>query len=291
MTNIRGMALNYDFASRVVFVDNPTTGAVESYLYDGEGRRVKKISATASGIEEIIYHYELSGNILSEEVSNPNTGNRLREYLYVNGQLVSRIDNDNLTSSSCLFCISVTSGSGGTISVSWNIPPSGATTYEIWRIGPNGTLLKLSPNNGANGYQDTAVTSNSAYVYRIVAKDANGNIIYVSDPDLFTTITFVDDPLNPSNQRTTIKAQHIYDLRTAVNAVRNTAGLETFSWSDTDLLYPQRKSVRALHVQELRSELGEALSKIGIMPSWTNASLNGQQIMAGQFMQLRQAVK
>jgi hypothetical protein len=46
-------------------------------------------------------------------------------------------------------------------------------------------------------------------------------------------ITFTDDPLTTGV--TTVKAQHLQELRQAVNAVRGVAGLTAATWTDASL--------------------------------------------------------
>ena len=63
-------------------VDNGTTAA---YTYDSQGRRVIK---TAGGITTF-YLYDLNGQLISESDAQ---GRILTEYIYLNGQLLSKID-------------------------------------------------------------------------------------------------------------------------------------------------------------------------------------------------------
>lgn len=55
-----------------------------TYRYDGFGRRIAKVAA-AQGID-VLYHYDPSGNLLAETLPS---GVKIREYLYVGGQLVA----------------------------------------------------------------------------------------------------------------------------------------------------------------------------------------------------------
>jgi hypothetical protein len=61
---------------------------------------------------------------------------------------------------------------------------------------------------------------------------------------------------------TTVKAQHILELRQAVDALRAAAGLGPAPWIDPTLL-PFNTSIRAIHILELRSYLEDAAGRLG----------------------------
>jgi RHS repeat-associated protein len=63
---------------------------------------------------------------------------------------------------------------------------------------------------------------------------------------------------------TTVKAQHLQELRQAVNAVRGVAGLTAATWTDASLT---SVVIKAAHIQELRDRLNEALSALSISVS------------------------
>ncbi len=73
-------------------------------------------------------------------------------------------------------------------------------------------------------------------------------------------------------QGKTVKKQHVYDIRTAINAVRLVAGLATAIWGRTDLTNLQ---IEANDVQELRTRLGEALIVLEIsVAAYADSTLN-----------------
>ena len=93
-----------------------------------------------------------------------------------------------------------------------------------------------------------------------------------SDEALATTVMFTDDPLTAG--ATTLKAAHISELRTAVDAVRTSAGLGGATWTDTSL---SGVVAKAVHITELRSNLGAALSELGITaPTYTDSTLTAE---------------
>ena len=87
-----------------------------------------------------------------------------------------------------------------------------------------------------------------------------GGPTFVGRPDaaiqanLATTYPYSDDPIVA--RQTTIRRAHLFELRAAVNTVRQQAGLASFSWTD-----PQPARLRAVYVTELRTALSQALAR------------------------------
>jgi hypothetical protein len=82
-------------------------------------------------------------------------------------------------------------------------------------------------------------------------------------------MSFTDNPLTVG---ITVKAQHMNELRAAVNAVRVTAGLAQAGWTDASL---QGVSVKAVHITELRQNLNQALQAMGFaLPLYTDSTLS-----------------
>ena len=71
---------------------------------------------------------------------------------------------------------------------------------------------------------------------------------------------FTDDPLNAGMS---VKAAHVAELRACVDALRNNTGLAAYPWTDPAVV-PTVTSVRAVHVAQLRSALGEAYAAEGL---------------------------
>jgi hypothetical protein len=67
--------------------------------------------------------------------------------------------------------------------------------------------------------------------------------------DAATTVSFTDAVLSSAIQ---VKAVHITQLRTAVNAMRATANLPAISYTDPTIT-AQSTKVKAAHVTELRA--------------------------------------
>jgi hypothetical protein len=78
--------------------------------------------------------------------------------------------------------------------------------------------------------------------------------------DPATTIVFTDATLSTS---VVIKAAHITELRTAVNAMRAAAGLGAATFTD-GTLNTLSTPIKAVHITELRTALDAARSAIGL---------------------------
>jgi len=171
-----------------------------------------------------------------------------------------------------------------TVSLSWS--PVTGTTYEIAR-SLGGGIFAIVATSPTNSFEDTTVTAGTAYLYKVRAVNTSGQRSPFSSPDLATTVTFSDDPLVA--QSTIVKAAHIMELRTAINAVRALAGLSPTMFTDAVL---SGVVVQATHVYELRNALDPALSNLGLAAvSYTDLSLTNIPIKAAHLNELRAAVR
>lgn len=170
------------------------------------------------------------------------------------------------------------------ILITWNAV-TGATSYQLFRKGPGTGYVQIAAPT-ATSYTDSTVAANTAYLYRVRAVNAAGASVD-SAPDLATTVIFVDDPLAAG---TPIKAVHLAQLRTAVNAVRALAGFGPGTY--TDAATPGIV-VKAVHVTELRTQLDQAMSALGLTTGgWTDALTPRLTVIkAIHFQEIRNRVK
>jgi len=143
------------------------------------------------------------------------------------------------------------------VALTWS-PVLGADHYEISRRTSGGYIV-IDNTTTAASFTDSSASSGTAYLYRVRALDPANNPGAYSNADLATTVVFTDDPLTAGS--TIVLAQHMYELRQAVNAVRSTAGLGSATFTDDPLI---GIAVKAVHVQELRSNLDAARSTLGL---------------------------
>ena len=224
----------------------------------------------------------------------PSPGNPSKEYIYAGGRLIATEEPN--ASSMMAPVIDAASVSSSRIDVTW-ATISGADHYQVEKTtNVNTAYTVLSSNVVTTSFSDTGVIPVNAYLYRVRAVDALGNVSPYSNVDLATAITFTDDPLQANS--TLIKAQHIWELRQAVNAVRATApSLPPVTWTDnvTSAGALVGITVKAAHIEELRSKLDEALTALGLpMSPYTDPvppGLSGVAIKKIHIDQLRQRVK
>lgn len=110
-----------------------------------------------------------------------------------------------------------------------------------------------------------------------------------SKPNAFAYLptVFTDDTLVAG--ATTVKAQHITELRQAVDALRAVAGLGPAPWTNATLV---PGSVKAAHVAEVRTYLEDAAARLGYASaSYTDASLTGLVIKRIHIEELRQRIR
>jgi hypothetical protein len=175
--------------------------------------------------------------------------------------------------------------------ISWTAP-SGADSYQIYRSASLASyVLAGTVNSVASGtinFDDNAVSAGTAYLYKVVALNG-GTPSPDSNVDLVTTVLFTDDPLVA--QTTPVKAAHLTELRTAVNAVRTLAALSAAVWTDNA---PSGVNIKAVHVTELRTALAAARTPLGLSAlTYTNPTLTPQTsiVNAIDFTEVRNGVK
>lgn len=141
-----------------------------------------------------------------------------------------------------------TATSTSNVQVTWTASV-GSASYNVYR-SDNGITYGLAGNTTSTTFNDGGRSANTAYLYTVRA--VNGGESADSNKDLATTVVFTDDPLAGS-----VKALHVTQLRTAVDAVRTLAGLAGGSYTDPTLTTTVTP-VRAAHVTDLRSALDTA---------------------------------
>ena len=101
-------------------------------------------------------------------------------------------------------------------------------------------------------YGDASAVPATAALYAVRASAPN--VSDNSSPDLATTVIFTDPALVSGG--TIVKSVHFTEMRIAVNAVRQLAGLAAPSYSDPAIT--AGLTIKAAHVTELRSALKDA---------------------------------
>ena len=179
------------------------------------------------------------------------------------------------------------------MSITWNAP-SGATParYHVYRTTNNITYVQVNGETTTGiSYTDASVSGGAAYLYKVRSVDASGNESVDSNKGLATTVVFSDPTITVGS--TLIKARHITELRTAINAVRVLAGLSAFAFTDSTIT-ASFTTVNRIHVIELRAALDAARVTLGMAAlTYTDATIivRATRIRAAHITELRNGVK
>lgn len=163
-----------------------------------------------------------------------------------------------------------------TVQITWTAP--GGTTpieYHVYRStdGVNYSDINSVAHPLAL-YVDATAAANTAYLYKVRSTGAAGaSPSGDSNRDLATTVIFTDDPLVAGT--TTVKATHITQLRTAVNAVRTLASLGAGTYTDPTLTAGVT-TAKAVHINDLRTALNAARAALTL-----TALTYGETVTAG----------
>jgi hypothetical protein len=181
----------------------------------------------------------------------------------------------------------------GSVAVSWN-PVSGAvsgsTIYQVYRTSDNTNYFQICTATAPDTTCTDSFTSiGTAYLYKVRAGSSGA----FSSPDLAAAVIFDDDPLIVG--QTKVKAVHVTQLRTAVDAVRKLANggvANPYSYADPTITAGVTP-IRAVHVNDLRTAINAARSTLGIGTITFNPSLvpGVTAVTAAIFSDLRNAVR
>lgn len=214
-----------------------------------------------------------------------------KEHIYAGGRLIAT-EEPSATASptpSTTTPLKFSAGSGVDIYMKWLHPTTGGTVshYLIERKSSDG-VVQLTGTAAAT-FTDFAPPANKVYRYRVQAVFTSGVTSDYSNPDLGATVIFEDDPIISGT--TMIRAQHINQLRHAVNDAHVMAGLGSITWS---VAAPATGSeIKAEHVDDLWTRLRSARSTLGLplLSSMKTVSVKGEIVRASHITDLRDAVR
>lgn len=99
---------------------------------------------------------------------------------------------------------------------------------------------------------------------------------------------FTDTPLVAGSS--VIRAVHITELRTRIDAIRVAKGLSGYAWTDATIS-PGSSVIMAVHIIDMRTALAEAYAAAKLSPpSYTDPALGGIPIRVAHIAELRAAV-
>jgi len=154
----------------------------------------------------------------------------------------------------------------------------GASASFVYTNGSNDTTkITVTTPPHAVGAVDILLTPNS------------GSTLTKTNAFAYLPTVFTDDTIMVG--QTTVKAQHIIELRQAVDAMRAVAGLSGAPWNDPGLTVGD--PIRAVHITDLRTFLDDAATRLGFATSpYTDPGLTaGFVIKRIHIEELRQHIR
>jgi RHS repeat-associated protein len=285
----------YDAEGRMTETYSTANALLDRYTYDAEGRRVRRQTPT----EQVWQVYGIDGELLAEYAAGAAPTYPQKEYGYRNGELLITAEGSASalpTGPTNLEAAPTNTAGTPQVTLSWG-KVEGASTYRIERSALKGSPFVQAGTSTTTTFLDSGVSSQHAYLYRVCAANSAGTSCtsQYGNEALGTAYLFADDPIitladNPTGAPLTpIKAQHVTQLREAVNSVRALAGLSAAEWAES---VGSGVWVKAAHVQELRDRLREALLALSLpLPTYTDQTLsvgvNATWIQRAHFAQLR----
>jgi hypothetical protein len=186
-----------------------------------------------------------------------------------------------------------TATTANSVSITWAAPVSGTTPvrYNVYR-STNGSSYSFVTfvTHPVTAFADATVSSSTAYLYKVRSADGAGaNESADSNRDLATTVMFTDDALMVNT--TAVKATHVTQLRTAVNAVRALASLGAGSYTDPTITAGATQ-IKVEHVTDLRTALNAARSALSLTAiTYGETVTTSTTVKASHLTELRNGVK
>ena len=224
----------------------------------------------------------------------PPSNNPSKEYIYAGGKLIATEAPVTLVAPANVAALTVSDAAIAPtpkVTISWE-STAGADHYQVERTANlSVAYAPIDSNVMTTTFTDTSVSSVTAYLYRVRAVDAVGNLSPPSNIDLATAISFTDDTLVIHD--TIIRAAHINELRQAIDAVRATANRSTANWGGS--VVAGSTEIQATHIRDMRTNLDEARSALGLSQCFytetTLEALRASLIKKDHIDQLRTCVR
>jgi hypothetical protein len=256
------------------------------------------LTVSASGSGTLGYQwYSVSGTTAT--AINGETSSLLRVTPVTTSKYRVRVSNgcgSDVTSSTATITVKapptapgmvVAASNGAQNTITWSSSSStvGIARYEVRRH--NGPTYQVSMPASLSRTDSSGLVAGAAYLYEVRAVDLNGIASSWSAPDVTVTMLFTDDPIQPGV--TMIDGSHIGQLRQAIDAMRQAAGLGAAwaSHAETTGL------VLGAHVSEMQTRLNEARAALGLteVVFTVPAPPAGELIRAADIMELRGGVR
>jgi LasA protease len=160
------------------------------------------------------------------------------------------------------------------------VPASGVLTFPA---GSSSQPLAITINGDTDIEPSETFRVNLTSASNATLIDSVG-VATISNDDV--AAAFTDATLMAGT--TFIKAIHVTELRTRINAARSVRGLAAYAWTDPS---PMGIAIKAIHITEMRTALAQAYAAAGLVaPTYTDPTLTNGVVRAVHLSELRSAV-
>jgi hypothetical protein len=175
------------------------------------------------------------------------------------------------------------------VDLSWT--PAVNLLVEHYTINRGSTLSNVTPTSSTTTgttFTDSRPAAINTWVYSVTASSTSvPPLTITSNTDYATTVQFHDVPVTTS---TLIQAQHITELRQAVDSILLAGGQSAATWTDPSLGIGT--TIRYQHVSELRSNLATAVTPFSFpLAPYTWTLFSGQTIHTADINEVRNNIK
>ncbi|MFN2480851.1 MAG: pre-peptidase C-terminal domain-containing protein [Pyrinomonadaceae bacterium] len=286
----------------------PADGSfIDVYTFGGTSGQAISIAMNSNAFDAYLFLLSPSGSVVAEDDNGSGTTNaRIPAFsgnftLPTNGTYTIYA-NSSLPGETGAYTLTL---NGTPVAVALRIdtvaPPAGRASggQQIKLTGEFAGVTSVTVGGVAasftftNGTSEITVTTppHAVGAVTITVSTSTGETASKTNAFAYLPTVFTDDPLVAGV--TTAKAQHILELRAAVDALRLVAGLSPAPWTDATLT-PGATVIKAVHILELRTYLDDAAQRLGYPagPAYSNPTLGvGSVIRRLDIEELRQRVR
>ncbi|MBP6715588.1 MAG: hypothetical protein KA205_01895 [Acidobacteria bacterium] len=166
-------------------------------------------------------------------------------------------------------------------------------TFTAADAGAPAPTVSLVPASASASITSNTITlqglATGTHFVTIKAEDAQGKKAFRHVVvDVVAVPSFADDPLVIGT--TTMKAAHVTELRTAIDTLRASRGLATYTWTPTTITAGSTP-ISAAIITQLRTALGEVYTAANrVPPTYTTLTAGTSLITAASITELRTAI-
>lgn len=220
-----------------------------------------------------------------------------KEYVYAGGRLVATEEPGPAGPPPANLVATATTATR--VELTWAAPSSGSVTAYVIESASKDTPFHQIGTAAAGqlSFVDQPAIAGQSFLYRVKATFATGGSSGYSNNDLATTVIFSgDDPLIGANDpqgrtASTVRAANLTELRTAIVAVRELAGIGAGTWKN-DPAPLSNGAILKDHFLELRTNLNPALAALGLTTLPDDSTLAaGLPVRAAHIQNVRDKVK